>query len=166
MLKEISIETLQFNPFTMIGDEKMLISAGDRKKFNTMTASWGALGQIWGQRSATVYVRPQRYTREFLDACQLFTLSFFSPDCSKILELCGSKSGRDTDKVAEAGLTPYFVEGTVAFEQAVLVLVCRKLYRMPFTEDGFVVPEVAPEFYPGKDFHIMYTGAVLKVLVK
>ena len=166
MFHEIGIDTLKFNPFTMIGEEWMLISAGNHKKFNTMTAGWGSVGKVWGQRCVSVYLRPQRYTREFVDDSGLFTLSFFLPEYRRALELCGEKSGRDTDKVAMAGLTPYFVEDTVSFEQAALILICRKLYRMPFFEDCFVNPEIVREFYPEKDFHIMYTGAVLKALAK
>jgi len=166
VFKEIGIETLQCNPFTMIGEEWMLISAGNQKKFNTMTASWGSLGQMWGQHSVTVYIRPQRYTREFVDAAKLFTLSFFPPEYRKALELCGAKSGRDTDKVAEAGLTPHFTEGTVAFEQATLILICKKLYHLPFSGEGFISPEMVKEFYQEKDFHIMYIGAVLKALAR
>ena len=166
MFKKIDIETLQFNPVTMIGEEWMLISAGNRKKFNTMTASWGSLGQMWGRRNVTVYIHPQCHTREFVDDSKLFTLSFFPPEYRKALELCGTKSGRDADKAAEAGLTPYFIGRTVAFEQASLILICRKLHSMAFSEEGFTAPEVMEKFYPEEDFHIIYTGEILKALTK
>ena len=75
--KEVSAEELQFNPFTKIGKEWMLVTAGDEEKHNTMTASWGGMGIMWGKNVVSVYIRPQRYTKEFVDANELFTLSFY-----------------------------------------------------------------------------------------
>ena len=93
--KEMKAEELQFNPFTKIGKEWMLVTAGDEEKHNTMTASWGAMGIMWGKNVATVYIRPQRYTKEFIDKEERFTVSFFSEEYRQALEVCGSKSGRD-----------------------------------------------------------------------
>ena len=101
--KEVKIEELSFNPFTKISKEWMLITAGDEEKHNTMTASWGGVGIMWGMNVATAYIRPQRYTKEFVDAEEMFTLSFFKEDYRKALNLCGSKSGRECDKDKEAG---------------------------------------------------------------
>ena len=92
--KEISAEELQFNPFTKIGKEWMLVTAGDQEKHNTMTASWGGVGVMWGKNVVSVYIRPQRYTKEFVDANELFTLSFYDESYRKALNICGSKSGR------------------------------------------------------------------------
>ncbi len=166
MFREIKPEELQLNPFTKIGSEWMLISAGDKDRFNTMTASWGALGYIWQRPCVTVYIRPQRYTKEFVDAAELFTISFYPPEYKKALALCGAKSGRDCDKAAQAGLTPYFVDGSVAFEQASMIFVCRKMYHTPMPEAGFDIKPHVAEFYPQKDFHAMYLGEIIKVLVK
>ena len=127
--KEVDIKSLNFNPFTKIGSEWMLITAGDESGCNTMTASWGGLGVLWGKNVATCYIRPQRYTKKFVDANDTFTLSFYGPEYKQALSICGSKSGRDCDKVKEAGLTPYFTDGTAAFEEAGMVFVCRKLYE-------------------------------------
>ena len=110
--KEVDIKSLNFNPFTKIGSEWMLITAGDESGCNTMTASWGGLGVLWGKNVATCYIRPQRYTKKFVDANDTFTLSFYGPEYKQALSICGSKSGRDCDKVKEAGLTPYFTDGT------------------------------------------------------
>ena len=96
--REIKAEELQFNPFTKIGKEWMLVTAGDEKKHNTMTASWGAMGVMWGKNVVSVYLRPQRYTKEFVDAGELFTVSFYSEDHRGALNICGTKSGRDCDK--------------------------------------------------------------------
>ena len=125
--KEVSAEELTFNPFTKIGKEWMLVTAGNEEKHNTMTASWGGVGVMWGKNVVSVYIRPQRYTKEFVDANDTFTLSFYDETYKKALGICGSKSGRDCDKEKEAGLTPYYVDGTTAFEEANMILVCKKL---------------------------------------
>lgn len=166
MFREIGYEELSLNPFSKIGNEWMLISAGGREKFNTMTASWGALGFIWHKPAVTVYIRPQRYTKEFVDAADLFTISFLDAAHKKALALCGAKSGRDCDKAAEAGLTPYFVDGTVSFEEAALILVCKKMFHAPMPEAAFDQKLNITEWYPEKDFHTMYIGEVTRVLVK
>lgn len=124
--KEISIDTLKINPFHKISKEWMLITAGDEKKSNTMTASWGGVGIMWGKNVATAYIRPQRYTKEFVDNSEYFTLSFLPEEKREALNVCGRVSGRDVeDKWAEAGLHPYYVDGTTAVEEADLVFVCR-----------------------------------------
>ena len=105
----------------------MLITAGDEKKSNTMTASWGGLGIMWGKNVATAYIRPNRYTKEFVDREDYFTLAFFGEEHREALNLCGRVSGRDEDKIKEAGLTPYYVDGTVAFEEAKMIFVCKKV---------------------------------------
>ena len=127
--KEIAVEELKFNPFTKIGKEWMLVTAGNEEGHNTMTASWGGVGVMWGKNVVSVYIRPQRYTKEFVDANDTFTLSFYDETYKKALSICGSKSGRDCDKEKEAGLTPYYVDGTTAFEEADMILVCRKQYH-------------------------------------
>ena len=168
-LREIPISELQINPMTMISDEWMLITAGDDKNgYNTMTASWGHLGAIWGHgkgfSTSTVYLRPQRYTKEFMDREELYTLTFFPPGYKKQLAYLGSHSGRDEDKVAATGLTPVFGEGYTYFEEASLVLVCRKLYRAPLVEEGFLDKQIIEDNYPERDYHDMYIGEIVKVL--
>lgn len=172
-MKQIPFQELQFNPMTMIGEEWMLITAGNKERgYNTMTASWGHLGAIWnrpGQHSmptAVIYVRPQRYTKEFTDREKLFTLSVFDESYKKALGYLGSHSGRDEDKIAKTGLTPLFIDDTTGFAEAKLVLVCRKLYQAPLLESGFVDPELVENNYPHRDFHEVYIGEIIKVLVQ
>ena len=165
MLKKIDLKDLKDNVFTRIGDQWMLITAGQGEDCNTMTASWGGLGVIWGQPAATVYIRPQRYTKEFVDREPLYTLCFFPESYKKALGYLGTHSGRDGDKVAEAGLTPVFGDGYTYFAEANLVMVCRKLYRAPVLEEGFLDKELMNEYYPQRDFHDLYVGEILKVLV-
>ena len=168
-MKEISVKELQLNPMELIAHEWMLVTAGDDKRgYNTMTASWGHLGSIWGHAgglpTSVIFVRPQRYTKEFVDREELYTLCFFKPEYKKALGYLGSHSGRDGDKVAAAGLTPVFGEGYTWFAEASLVLVCRKLYRAPVLEEGFLDKSVLEECYPQRDFHDMYIGEIVKVL--
>ena len=160
--KEVKMEELNFNPFTKIGTEWMLITAGDEKKFNTMTASWGGVGIMWNKNVVTTYIRPQRYTKEFVDANEYFTVSFYDKEYKKALNICGTRSGRDCDKAAEAGLTP----GTTAFEEANMIFVCRKLYCDPMPGDNFLDKENDGKWYPDKDYHTMYISEIVKVLVK
>lgn len=165
-MQEIALESLQINPFTQIGSEWMLVTAGCQERgYNTMTASWGHLGHLWNRHTAIAYVRPQRYTKEFVDREPLYTLSFFSREYREKLTYLGTHSGRDEDKIARAGLTPVFLEGTTCFEEARLTLICRKLYRAPILEEGFLDQAVLDRNYPERDFHDLYVGEILKALV-
>ncbi|MBQ8621568.1 MAG: flavin reductase family protein [Oscillospiraceae bacterium] len=163
-MKEINVKDLTINAMTAIANDWMLITAGcEERGYNTMTASWGHLGSLWGAYTSVAYVRPQRYTKEFVDREDLYTLCFF-PGYKKELAYLGSHSGRDEDKVAKMGLTPVFGEGYTYFQEASLVLVCRKLYRAPLVEEGFIDKAVMNQCYPEKDFHDLYVGEIVKVL--
>lgn len=157
---------LSENTFSLIGDQWTLISAGEENAFNTMTASWGGLGVLFHKNVATIYVRPQRYTYEFLEKNTEFTLSFFKEDYRPQLKLMGSKSGRDIDKMNDAGLTPVMLGETApTYEEAKLVLVCRKLYYQDIDPKGFVDESLA-SFYEKHDYHRMYIGEITKAFVK
>ena len=169
--RQIPVSDLNIHPYTAIAKEWMLITAGNEDRgYNTMTASWGHLGSIWGHGgglpTSVIFIRPQRFTKEFVDREEYYTLSFFEPEYKKALGYLGSHSGRDEDKVAAAGLTPVFLEDTTAFAEAKLVLVCRKLYRAPLLEEGFVDKSVLEVCYPKRDLHDMYIGEITKVYVK
>lgn len=164
--KEMAIEEVRLNPFDKIGKEWMLITAGDQEAHNTMTASWGGLGFLWGKNVATVYIRPQRYTKSFVDTKERFTLSFYSEQYRSALNICGSKSGRDCAKETEAGLTPFSVDGTMAFEEADLILVCRKLYHQAMLPECFDVDGEDEKWYANKDYHVMYIAEIEKVYVR
>ena len=164
--QEIKISELTFNPFDKIKKEWMLITAGDEKKCNTMTASWGGVGIMWNENVATIYVRPQRYTKEFIDRSEKFTISFLPENCRDALNICGKKSGRDTDKWSEAGLTPYYVDQTAGVEEADMILVLRKLYHQDMKPECFDEEKYLNDCYPEKDYHTLYIGKIEKVLVK
>ena len=165
--RKITIEELSVHPYSAIAKEWMLITAGNEARgYNTMTASWGHLGSIWGYPTSVIFIRPQRFTKEFVDREEYYTLAFFGPEYKKALGYLGTKSGRDEDKVAAVGLTPVFVEDTTAFAEAKLVLVCRKLYRAPLKEEGFLDKTVLDESYPKRDLHDMYVGEITGIYVK
>ena len=162
--KEVDIKSLNFNPFTKIGSEWMLITAGDESGCNTMTASWGGLGVLWGKNVATCYIRPQRYTLEFVEKNDCYSLCFFDEEYRSALNFCGTKSGRDFDKDKETGLTPVFGDIAPYYEQAKLVFLCKKLYRQDMTAESFLQPENLKRWYPQMDLHRMFIGEIVKVL--
>lgn len=164
MLQSITPTTLTDNAFQLIARDWMLVTAGPPEAFNTMTASWGGVGHIWDRDICWCVIRPVRYTFQFMERNDTFTLSFFPEQYRGALELLGSRSGRDGDKVAASGLTPVAgpVPGTTTFAQARLVIACRKLYYQDITPDHFVLPELE-RFYPQKDYHRMYFGEILVI---
>ena len=166
MFHSIDPKDLTGNVFSLIGSQWMLVTAGTKEHCNTMTASWGGLGVIWGAPAATCYIRPQRYTQDFLDREDYFTLSFFDEAYRKALSLCGAKSGREVDKVKECGFTVETAScGAPYFGEAQLVLVCRKRFVQEM--DPACIPEdVKEKWYPGKDYHTQYIGEIVEVLTK
>lgn len=164
---EIPVTDLRDNPFRLVGREWMLITAGSLDAFNTMTASWGTLGHLWERDVAICYVRPQRHTYGFMERAGIYALSFFDAEWRKALEYCGSHSGRDVDKPAQTGLKPFLTAGrAVGFEQARLILECRKLYAGDIAEAGFVDRAVMDQVYPQRDFHRFYVGEITRALIK
>lgn len=162
---QISPVEIKDNVFKAVGKDWMLITAGDDKGFNTMTASWGGLGVLWNKSVAFTFIRKQRYTYEFTEDKDLFTLCFFDEDYRNALSICGSKSGRDIDKVKETGLTPVHIDGTTYFDEARLVLVCKKQYFQDIDPKNFLNADIEKN-YPAKDYHRMYIGEIVKVLVR
>jgi flavin reductase (DIM6/NTAB) family NADH-FMN oxidoreductase RutF len=131
-----------------------------------MTVSWGAVGELWGKDMATVYIRPQRYTEEFLNSNDYFTVSFYPLELkNQIHGVCGSKSGRDIDKAKEAGITPCFDENAPYFDEAEIVLVCKKVAKSKFNPSDFISDEIDEKWYPQKDYHFIYYGEIEKVLI-
>lgn len=142
-----------------------LVTAGNKDKFNTMTIGWGGLGTLWSKPVATVYVKPIRYTHEFLESNEYFTVSFFDEQYRKALGLLGTLSGRDSDKVAQSGLTPLFVDNGVTFAEAYVTLVCKKIYRQDMDLDA--MPQFAIDrYYQTEAPHTMFVGEVVDVITK
>lgn len=164
MFKEITPSEIDGNLIKAIADEWMLISAGDSKKYNMMTASWGFMGEMWGSDCVTAMIRPQRYTMEFVEKNDYFTLSFYGEN-KAIHKICGSQSGRDVNKTELTGLTPVFFDNTVYFDEARLVLICKKQYVQQLEEDCFT-DKTPLKWYENKDFHYMIIGKIEKALIK
>lgn len=165
-MKHIKPEELQKNPFTMIGKEWLLITAEKEGKVNTMTASWGGVGIMWGKPVAYIFIRPQRYTKEFVDAADTLSLSVLDEEYRKTLSYLGTVSGRDEDKIAKSGLTVVHEGQTPYFAEAHTALICRKLFAQPYDPACFIDKSCEEKWYPQKDYHTMYIVEIEDVLVK
>lgn len=152
------------NPFKMIGKDWFLITAGDKNHINTMTAGWGGLGVMWGKDSVFVVIRPNRYTKEFVDKNEEFSLSFFDEKYKKELLYLGSVSGRQENKIKKSGLTVKREDNIPYFSEAKTVMLCKKLYAQEMKEDCFIDNNLIEKWYPEKDYHILYVGEILKVI--
>ncbi len=162
---EVQPGTLSMNPFTLIGKEWMLIAAGKEGKVNAMTASWGGLGVLWAKNVAFIFVRDSRYTKEFIDGAESFSITVFGEEHRGMLGYMGRVSGRDEDKIATAGLTVRMEGDTPWFEEARMVLVCKKLSITPIGAEDLLVPELT-QHYTTQDYHKMYVGEITRILVE
>ena len=160
MTNTIQPETLDDNVFKLIGTDWMLITSGTLEHWNTMTASWGGMGVIWGRNVCFCFVRKTRFTFEFMNSHDEFTLSFFEEKYRDALDYCGSHSGRDVDKAVETGLTPVEVGNSVSFEQARITVHCKKIFQQDLGPEHFIDPNIASN-YPSQDYHRMYIGEIL-----
>lgn len=164
MLKEINIRDLKKSPVEMIADDWALLTSGDISDWNTMTVSWGLVGELWGKDVVACFVRPQRYTYGYMEKNDIFTLSFFDGEYKKELGICGAKSGRDTDKAKETGFVPIAADGAVTFEQAKAVIVLKKIAVSDMDPDGFLDESIMKNYANG-DFHKIFVGKVEKVYI-
>jgi len=162
-MTSISPAEITGNVFTRLDKQWMLITSEHEGKVNAMTASWGGFGIIWNLPVAYVVVRPQRYTFELIEASDRFGLSFLSEQYREALQLCGSKSGRDLDKLEASSLTTRRLDGIPVIEQAELVISCKKLYSQFLSDKGFVQRELLRTHYPGNDLHKLYIGEITAV---
>lgn len=163
-LEAVDWKTLAPEVFRVFEAQPPLLTAGDRSGCNTMTVGWCQLGTLWGRPVCTVYVRPERYTYEFMEKHNHFTLSVLPADAKKITALCGARSGREVDKIRECGLTVrYGAEDAPFFEEAELALVCQKLYVQDLSA-GCVREESAILPYYGEKggWHRAYIGEVVE----
>ncbi len=158
-----NIREVKENLVKMIADDWALVSAGAEENWNTMTISWGGVGELWGKDVVFAFIRPQRYTKEFMDKSEYFTVSFFDEKYKDILRLCGTKSGRDTDKMERSGLTPVWDGEAVYPKEAKLVIKCRKLAVQQMENSGFIDESIESNYKAG-DYHYVYVGEIEKVL--
>ncbi len=175
-MKEIKIEELSINPMNMFGKDWALVTAGNQADgYNGMTIAWGHMGCIFDRHTnhgkkmiptINVYIRPQRYTKQFIDHEELFTVSFFDSNYKRALGYMGSHSGQNEDKIEKAGLTPLFIDDTTSYQEARMVFVCKKIYHSRLLEEGFESQEIIDQNYPKKDYHEMYMGEILKAYIQ
>lgn len=160
MFKKTSVYDLPFNVFEEINKNWMLITAKNPDgKVNTMTASWGMMGEIWGKEAVTVYIRQSRYTKEFVDSQEYFTLSLFD-GYKKELGVLGSKSGRDGDKISEVGFSIEEVDNQPTFSQCKAVLVCKKMYQDDIAIKD-MKEDIVKAMYQDGDQHTMYIAEIV-----
>lgn len=167
-MKEIALEQLNENAFSLISKEWMLVTAGTPEKYNMMTASWGGLGWLWNKPVAFLFIRPERHTYEFLENNDNLTLSFMGNDkeMRKIYGLLGSKSGRDINKMQVEGLTPIEAgNGSVAYEEARLTLECKKLFITDMKEENFIDKDLLQFYGENGGMHRVYVVEIKKALM-
>ena len=165
--RHINVRDITENTFELIGKDWMLVTAGNIAKFNMMTANWGSFGILWHRPVATCFIRPQRYTYEFAENNNYFTLCFLPEQYREALNLCGSLSGRNIDKAAATGLTALeTTHGNVYFEECSLVLECRKLYADKLEAANFIEKQIIDEVYTRGDFHKLFIGEIVSCLKK
>jgi len=166
-MKETTLAVLgKENEFDAIGKEWLLVCAGTPEKCNMMTASWGGLGILWGKPVAYIFIRPERYTHDFIEAQAHLTLSLLGPEGKAVHKVCGTQSGRDIDKIAATGLRPVaLAPDAVGFEQARLTLLCRKLFKTSFTDEDFIDRDVLARWYGPKEggLHDLYICEIERV---
>ena len=164
--KRIEPAALTDNPIVKVGSEWMALAAGKEGDMNAMTIGWGTWGVLWGRPVVTVYVSSSRYTYDFMERNAYFTVTGFPVEMKPALSYIGSHSGRDGDKLRNAGLTPVFTElGNPIFEEANLAIECKLLYKEVL--DVAQVPENIRAMYEkGVGPHAMYIGEIVNVWVK
>ena len=158
------------NVFKMFDDSWCLIASYDEKHvplpYNAMTASWGGMGVLWNKNVFFCFVRPQRYTKEFIDNSEYISLSFFDEDKKKALTYCGRNSGRDGDKLKESGFIPIITDkGVVEFEDAKVTVIGKKLFAADMKEADFIDKALIEKNYPNNDFHTVYVCEIEELKV-
>ncbi len=155
------------NIFERIGKDWMLITAGDEKNCNTMTASFGGFGVLFFKEVAHIYVRPARHTYSFLENNDGYSLSFFNNDAYREqLKYCGRVSGKDENKLKKCGFTVATADGIPYIEQADVTVICKKIYAADIENGTFYDEQIQEKCYPQGDTHRMYVGEILKIITK
>ena len=165
-MKEININDFKINPFEKIGKEWMLVTSENSEKVNTMTASWGGLAVLWNKNIAFIVLRPQRYTKEFIDSSNEFSLSFFDEQYKSTLGYLGKVSGRNEDKIANSNLKITHINNVPTFEEASLVITCKNLYKQDLRPDCFIDTSLDEKNYPNKDYHTLYFAEITGIFSK
>lgn len=144
----------------------MLVTAGNEEKANTMTASWGGIGVMWGKNVVYVFIRDSRYTKEFIDREGKFSLSFPPEAFRKEMKFLGAVSGRDEDKIKEAKVNVGYYNGVPYIDEGNLILICRVMSETPIKKEEFVDGTIDSAWYSTKDYHNMYIAEITEILAR
>lgn len=164
-MREVPYESLELNPFTAIGKDHFLLTAGTPSHWNTMTAGWAGMGYMWNRPSFFAYVRKSRYTMEFMEESKTFTASFFPPECENALKYCGTHSGRDVSKMASGLLEPLTLTENetgrefCTFKESNLVFAVTKCYVQAMAE-SCILSDKVKALYEDKDYHTLFLGFI------
>lgn len=161
----IQPENLSENVFKLIGKDWLLLTAEKEGQVNTMTASWGGMGIMWNKPVTYIFVRPQRYTKEFIDGNTKLSISVLDESYRNQLKYLGTVSGRDEPKIQKAGLTVSHAYDVPVFDQAKITFVCKKIFFQELNPAGFVDTTIDSVIYPTKDYHTMYICEIEKILI-
>ncbi len=165
MFRDLCLRDFKENVIEIISKEYMLITAGNQDGYNMMTASWGFMGEMWGEDSVAVVVRPERYTMDFIESNDYFTLTFFG-DNKDIHKVCGSKSGREVDKTSLTGLSPIYNQNYVYFDEARLVLIIKKKYIQPMDKKFLTDNSIDEKWYKNGGWHNLIIGSIERIYIK
>ncbi len=160
------IDLIEFDPFTKIGNEWMLITAKEGNKVNAMTASWGGVGVLWGKNTAFIFVRNSRYTKELIDKGSHFSLTFFDSTYKSALKYFGMVSGRREDKISNAKMHINYYEEIPFIDEGNFVICCKKMSATPILPEQFLNPDIQKQWYADGDYHTMYVGEILQILAR
>ncbi len=162
--KEIDIRDIKQSAVKLINDDWALVTSCAEGAVNTMTVSWGGMGELWGKDVVFVFIRPQRYTYELLEKSEMFSMSFFDGEYKKELGFCGKRSGRDGDKFSATGLTTVELGGVQTVEQAKYNIICKKIAFQDLDPKGFIDADIENNY--NGDYHRMYVGEIVKAYVR
>lgn len=166
MKKEIGFNEFNENAFKLIGQDMILIVAQKDGITNTMTASWGGIGIMWGVEVAYIFIRPTRYTKEFIDNSSDLSLCVLPENMKPVMSYLGKVSGRDENKIKNANLTLNTHNDVTYFNESRLAFICEKLYCQVLEGDCFIDKNLTTKFYPLKDYHTMYVVKINSILVE
>lgn len=164
--QKVNFDQMEINPFKLIGKDWMLVTAGNEEKANTMTASWGGVGVMWGKNVVYVFIRESRFTKEFIDREGTFSLSFPEEKYRKEMKFLGAVSGRDEDKIKEAGVHVGYYEGVPYIDEGNMVMICRVMSQTPIKKEEFIDASIDGTWYASGDYHKMYIAEITDILAR
>ena len=164
--QEITSDIMEINPFKAIGQDWFLLTAEKDGKVNTMTAAWGGLGVMLGKHVAYVVVRDSRYTKEFIDGAERFSMTFMDEHYKSAMKYLGAVSGRDEDKINNARLHVDYDHGVPFIDEGNMVFICRKMFMAPMKPEDFIDHTIEGQWYSTKDYHNMYIAEIEHFLAR